>query len=102
MVKCLLMDLSEHPARANLSLPAATISFISSIPGSIFCLSPLELTEESMGFSQVLADFERERGKVSSQALGTGIWCRKPQQEPFGMAERCFTWEMGERQAESC
>lgn len=101
MAKCLLMDLSEHPTRANLSLPAATISFISSIPGSIFCLSPLELTEESMGFSQALAGFERERGKLSSLALGTRIWGRKPRQEPSGMAECTFTWETGERQAEN-
>lgn len=102
MAKCLLMDLSEHPTRANLSLPAATISFISSTPGSIFCLSPPELTEESTGFFHALADFERERGKVSSRVLGTGIWGRKPRQEPSGMAERCFTWETEERQEESC
>lgn len=73
MAKCLLMDLSEHPTRANLSLPTATISFISSIPGSIFCVSPLELTEESTGFSQSLAGFERERGRVSSQALAKAL-----------------------------
>lgn len=101
MAKCLLMDLSEHPTRANLSLPAATISFISSIPGSIFCLSPHELTDENVGFFQALADFERERGKVSS-TLGTGIWGRKPRQEASGMAECCFTWETEEKQAESC